>query len=177
LPTFRKLDEEIVWRGSVVSAAVGRFEAPNGEVFERDIIHHPGAVSVVPVLDDGATVVLVRQYRASVDRELLEIPAGKRDVAGEPTAVTAHRELAEEIGMEAASLEHLVTFLHSPGFCDEEQTVYVARALRPVATDFQGIEEQHMTTVQVSLADVPAMIASGAITDAKTIIALLMLRR
>jgi 8-oxo-dGTP pyrophosphatase MutT (NUDIX family) len=173
---FRKVDETEVWRGAVVWAAVAHFEAPTGEIFEREVIHHPGAVSAVPLLDDGATVVLVRQYRASIDRELLEIPAGKRDVQGEPTEETARRELIEEVGLEPGHLEHLVTFFHSPGYCDEEQTVYLATDLRPAATDQQGIEEEHMTIEHVALADVPALIAAGELTDSKTIIALLLLR-
>jgi 8-oxo-dGTP pyrophosphatase MutT (NUDIX family) len=172
---FRKLGETGVWRGSVVSAALARWQAPDGEEFERDVIHHPGAVSVVPMLDDD-TVLLVRQFRTPIERELLEIPAGKRDVEGEPPETTAHRELVEEVGMAAGRLEHLVRFWHSPGFCDEEQIVFVATELRPASLDLQGIEEQHMTTERVSLQDVPGLIAAGDLADAKTIIALLLVR-
>ena len=108
-----------VCRGSLISLAVGAFEAPDGDTFERDVVHHPGAVSVVPVVDEGTAVLLVRQYRAAVDRDLLEIPAGKRDVAGEPPELTARRELEEEVGMRAGRLEQLAEFYNSPGFCDE----------------------------------------------------------
>ena len=90
---FRKLAERQVYKGSLISLATGMFAAPNGETFERDIVHHPGAVSVVPVVEEGEAVLLVRQYRAAVDRELLEIPAGKRDVVGEEPELTARREL------------------------------------------------------------------------------------
>jgi ADP-ribose pyrophosphatase len=88
LPPFRKLGETEVLRGSLIQVATARFEGPDGEQFERDIVHHPGAVVVVP-LTGAATVLMVRQYRAAVDAELLELPAGKRDVHGEPTEVTA----------------------------------------------------------------------------------------
>jgi hypothetical protein len=86
---FTKRGEREVWSGSVISVAQGTFVSPSGVTFERDLVHHPGAVSVVPV--DGDEAVLVRQYRAAVDHEVLEIPAGKRDVADEPPEVTARR--------------------------------------------------------------------------------------
>src|SRR4051794_13721714 len=97
---FRKRDERVVHRGSLITVAVGTFEDPDGEAFERDLVHHPGAVSVVAIEDDGR-VVMVRQYRAAVDAELLEIPAGKRDVEGESPEATAARELEEEVGLRA----------------------------------------------------------------------------
>ena len=172
---FRKVYERHVWSTELLTLTDARFRAPDGSEFERDILHHPGAVSVVPFLEDG-TVILVRQYRAAVDRELLEIPAGKCDVVGEDRAVTARRELEEEIGMEARYLERLADFFNSPGFCDEYSTVFLARDLEPCPTNTQGVEEQHMTIEHVALADVPALIASGAIVDAKTIIGLLLAR-
>jgi 8-oxo-dGTP pyrophosphatase MutT (NUDIX family) len=172
LPAFRKLAEREVYRGSLISVAVGRFAAPTGEEFERDVVHHPGAVSVVPLLDGAATAVLVRQYRAAVDRDLLEIPAGKRDVVGEAPEVTAHRELAEEIGMRAGRLQQLAEFFNSPGFCDEHSFVFMALDLEPCDNSLQGVEEQHMTVEHVALNDVPRLIATGELVDAKSIIGL-----
>jgi len=171
LPAFRKLAEREVHRGSLITVAVGRFAAPDGEEFERDVVHHPGAVSVVPLLDER-TAVLVRQYRAAIDRDLLEIPAGKRDVEGEAPELTAHRELAEEIGMRAGRLERLAEFYNSPGFCDEHSFVFLARDLEPCGNSLQGVEEQHMTVEHVALADVPQLIASGELVDAKSIVGL-----
>ena len=104
---FRKLGEELIHHGWVIDLYRERFEAPDGTIMERDVVRHPGAVSVVPVLDDG-TVVLVRQFRAPLGREMLEIPAGKLDVEGEDLEAAARRELAEEVGFEAGSLELLV---------------------------------------------------------------------
>jgi ADP-ribose pyrophosphatase len=173
---FRKVGERTVFEGSVISLGVGTFEAPDGHRFEREIVHHPGAVSVVPLTDDDE-VILVRQYRAPLDRELLEIPAGKRDVADEPIELTAHRELVEEIGMRAGRLEPLVEFHNSVGFCDEQSFVFLATELEPTATDLQGIEEQHMTIERVALDDVFALIAAGEITDAKTVIGLTLTLR
>ena len=176
MSAFRKLGEREVWRGHLVSAAVGRFADPDGDEFERDLVHHPGAVSVVPVAEGGTHVLLVRQYRAAIDRDLLEIPAGKRDVDGEAPEVTAARELEEEIGMRAGRLEKLAEFYNSPGFCDEHAILYLARDLTSCPTSAQGVEERHMTVERVPLDDVPGLVASGGIVDAKTIIGLCLAR-
>ena len=173
---FRRVHEEVVHEGFVITLAVGTFEAPDGSTFIRDVVHHPGAVSVVPVHDDG-TVSLVTQYRAAIDGDLLEIPAGRRDVPGEPPEQTAHRELKEEIGLRAGRLDLLAEFLNSPGFSDEYSHVYLGQDLTEVPLDLQGIEEQHMTTRRVPLDDVPAMISRGEIIDGKTIIGLTLALR
>ncbi len=167
---FRKVDERIVWSGTLVSAGTGTFVDPDGNRFERDVVHHPGAVVVVPVIDGD--VVLVRQYRAAIDAVLLELPAGKRDVADEPVELTASRELEEEVGMRAGSMEKMAEFYNSPGFCDEHSFLFLATDLTPCATSFQGHEEQHMTIERVRLGDVPGLIASGELVDAKSIIGL-----
>ena len=156
--------------------AVGTFASPDGSTFERDLVHHPGAVSVVPVIEEGEAALLVRQYRAAIDANLLEIPAGKRDVAGEPPDETARRELIEEVGMRAGRLEKLAEFYNSPGFCDEHSYVYMALDLSPAEREAQSPEEQHMTIERVALDEVPALIASGRIMDAKTIIGLCLAR-
>lgn len=170
---FRAVSEQVLHEGFVISLANGTFEAPDGTRFDRDIVHHPGAVAVVPLHDDG-TVVLVRQYRAPLDRMMLELPAGKRDVAGEPPEETAGRELVEEVGLRAGELEFLVAFHNSVGFSDEECLVYVGRELTDAPLDHDGIEEEFMEVVRLPLADAVAMIASGEITDAKTVIGLTM---
>ena len=176
LTRFRKLAEEVDFRGSLVTAARARFADPSGAVFERDVVHHPGAVVVVPVVDGGRSVLMVRQYRAAIDRVLLEVPAGKRDVDGEPVEVTARRELAEEVGMEAERVELLARFYNSPGFCDEHTHLFAATGLTPCALSAQGIEEEHMTIEHVALADVPRLVAAGELVDAKSIIGLYLAR-
>jgi 8-oxo-dGTP pyrophosphatase MutT (NUDIX family) len=169
---FRKVDEDVVFRGHLISVAKGTFEDPSGERFERDVVHHPGAVSVVPVFEDTRTVLLVRQYRAAVDRVLLEIPAGKRDVDGEDPEVTAARELEEEVGVRPGRLEKLAEFFNSPGFSDEHSFVYLATGLEHTEISAQGVEEQHMTVEEVPLDEVASLVASGALVDAKSIIGL-----
>jgi ADP-ribose pyrophosphatase len=177
LTRFRKLTEREAFSGHVISVRVAEFEAPDGERFEREIVRHPGAVSMVPVVDDGTAVILVRQYRSAVDRELLEIPAGKRDVAGEAPDLTARRELEEEIGMRAGRLEVLAELFMTPGFSDEHMTVFMALDLEPTTTAAHGVEEKYMTTERVALDDVIDLIADHTIADAKSIIGLLLARQ
>jgi ADP-ribose pyrophosphatase len=159
-----------------MGVAIAEVEGPDGDRFEREIIHHPGAVGVMPLHDDR-TVTLVHQYRVAIGSDMWEIPAGLRDVADEPTADTARRELAEEAGLRAGRIEHLVTFHNSAGFSDESVVVYLATELADVADDRQGIEEQHMRVERMTLDDAFAMVDDGRITDAKTMIALLTLTR
>jgi ADP-ribose pyrophosphatase len=171
---FRHLGEREIWRGHVVTVVEAEFESPDGERFEREVVRHPGAVSVVAV-EDGAAV-LVRQFRAPLNALLLEIPAGKRDVDDEAPEVTAHRELAEEVGLRAGRMDLLAEFYNTPGFCDEHAHVYLATELSAVDGSAQGPEERHLTVERLALADVPARIAAGDVQDAKTIIGLLLAR-
>lgn len=174
---FRHLGEDEVHRGYRIRLVRARFEAPDGSTFERDVVRDKRVVAMVPVLEDGRTVLLVRQYRGPLDRELLEIPAGLCDVDGEtdPT-VTAARELAEEIGKAAGSLELLATIHQSAGISDEHGLIYLATDLTDVEPDRQGPEEQHMTVVPFDLHDVDDRIADGTLTDAKTVVGLLRAR-
>ena len=173
---FRKESERTLHEGRLITVASGVFVAPNGERIQREIVHHPGAVSVVP-LDANGEDVLVRQYRAALDRELLEIPAGKRDVEGEAAETTANRELAEEVGLRAGTLVKLAEFYNSAGFCDEHSTVFLGTDLVEVPNDLQGIEEMFMTVERFALTEVPGMIARAEIADAKTVIGLLLALR
>lgn len=169
--TFEKVAEVEVYRGFRFTVHEARFRAADGTEFDRDVVRHPGAVGVVPLHDDG-TVTLVRQFRAALEADLLELPAGLRDVEGEDDARTAERELIEEAGLAATHLEHLTTFHNSPGYCDESVAVFLATGLRAVDSDPQGIEEQHMSIERIPLDGALAMVADGRITDAKTIIGL-----
>lgn len=173
---FAHLGEQERYRGWRISVVDAVFRAPDGTEFHRDVVRHPGAVAVVPVTDRG-TVLLVRQYRGAVDRWLLEIPAGTRDVEGEPPEQTAGRELEEEVGVRAARLEPLATVCNTPGFCDEETIVYLASGLSPAAHGRHGHEEEHIEVVEVAFDDLEAMVERGDLTDAQTLIGLLLARR
>jgi len=149
---------------------------PGGERFRRTVVRHPGAVVVVPVRDGRA--LLVRQFRAAVGTDLLEAPAGKRDVDGEPPTETARRELAEELGVRAGRLVPVAEFHNSPGFCDEHSYLFVATELVELGTrQAMGPEERELRVEEVRLADTEALIARRELVDAKTIIGLLLARQ
>ena len=169
LPVFTPTGEETVHQGWFVRVQRATFLDPDGVPFERDIVRHPGAVAVVAVTDADA-VVLVHQYRPAVARWLLEIPAGTRDVADEPSQETARRELAEEVGLRADRLELLTRTVITPGFCDEFTDVYLATGLHSVPSDRQGAEERFMEVVEVPLARFDAMVDDGTVIDASTIL-------
>ncbi|MCU1458250.1 MAG: hypothetical protein JWL73_2342 [Actinomycetia bacterium] len=152
-------------------------EGPGVDPFTRVTVRHVGAVVVVAVDDDGRAV-MVRQFRSAVDGDILEVVAGKRDVDGEPPAVTASRELAEEVGLEAGRLVPLAEFYNSPGFTDEYTYLFLALELESLgAPEPQGPEERAMTVERVPLAMVDELIATRGIIDAKSIIALLLAQR
>jgi 8-oxo-dGTP pyrophosphatase MutT (NUDIX family) len=172
---FRVLDSSTLCDAGFLSLSRKRVVGPDGNEFDRHVVHHPGAVVVVPV-DDG-DVLLVRQYRVAIGRELLEIPAGKRDVPGEAPVVTANRELEEEIGHHARRLDLLCEFFNSPGFCDEYTYVFLATELEVRERAAVSAEEAHMTIERVPLDAVDSLIATGELVDAKSIIGLLLARR
>jgi ADP-ribose pyrophosphatase len=168
-----------VHQGYIWHVAVSTFEAPDGERFERDIIRSPGAVGVVPVLfEDGVPlVVFVNQYRGPLDRYLLEVPAGMRDVPDEPPELTAARELIEEAGFSPGRLEYLTHYFSSAGMTDSGLHLYLATELSPVERDVHGPEEAHMDVLRIPLAEAVEMVVRGEIEDAKTVIGLLLVDR
>jgi len=166
---FEQVDEVLIHSGYIFDVVRAEFVAPDGERFSRDIVRHPGAVSVVPIDREGR-VIMVRQYRPALDRFLLEIPAGKRDVADEPPEETAQRELGEEIGMRAGRLELLGTFANAPGFSDEMSWIFLGLDLTEVPRDVQGVEESHMAIERYSFTQLSAMIADGSLVDTKSVV-------
>ncbi|MGQ0617476.1 MAG: NUDIX domain-containing protein [Acidimicrobiia bacterium] len=172
---FARLTERALFEGRVFSLVAAAFRAPDGERFDRDLIRHPGAVAVVAVDDEGRAV-LVRQYRPALDAVLLEIPAGIRDQEGEEPVATAQRELGEEVGLRAGRLELMTSFVTSPGCSDERCDIYLGRDLTEVPAAPVGAEERAMTVERVPLDDVVALVASGELTDSKTIIGLFLAR-
>lgn len=155
--------------GKLVRVRVDEVAFPDGRHSIREVVEHPGAIGILPVLPDGG-LVLVRQFRYAVGRELLEIPAGTRE-AGEPPEACAHRELAEETGYKASQLEHLLSFFVSPGWCTEELIVYRATGLQAGQAD---TEEDEVIAVEVIGPDeISGLMRDGWIADAKTVTALL----
>lgn len=115
-------------RGRLVTVRTDKVRMPDDELAERDVVIHPGAVAVL-ALDDAQQVLLIRQYRHPVGRLLWEIPAGLRDVSGEPPWATARRELLEEAGYRARDWRVLADYYTSPGFSTERLRVFLARHL------------------------------------------------
>ncbi len=168
MPEFKLQNDRLKFEGKITSVYESNFVGPNGEQVVREITRHPGAVCIVPIIE--SEVVMVRQFRPATDNHILEIPAGKRDVEGEPPDVTAHRELQEEVGLSTQNLVELAQFYNSPGFCDEFSYCYLALDCEEVVDDRQGLEEQYMSIERVSLSEATSFISSGEIIDAKTII-------
>ncbi|AEV19920.1 NUDIX hydrolase [Geobacillus sp. G4] len=172
--TVRK---EKLFSGRIIDLYIEEVELPNGKTSQREVIKHPGAVAVLPLLPDGK-IVLVRQYRKALERALVEIPAGKLEHGEEPLA-SAHRELEEETGYRAQSMRHLISFYTSPGFADELIHLYVAEGLEK-AEDGAGLDEdEFVELLEVTLEEALEMLQQRDIYDAKTAYALqyLQLRR
>lgn len=145
-------------------------ELPSGRKTKREIVEHGGVVAVVAI-DSENNVLLVRQYRKAVEKSLLEIPAGGIEPGEEPLD-SARRELAEETGFAAQKWEPLSGFYTSPGFCTEYVYLYVATELSPAVS--AADHDENIELVRTPLAEVPEMIGSAEVCDAKSIAGLLM---
>jgi ADP-ribose pyrophosphatase len=164
------IDARAIWASDRFALVEETFATPDGPA-TRPVIHHPGAVAILAQPLAGQ-VLLVRQFRYAVRRWTLEVPAGTR-VAGEAPETTARRELAEEAGFAADSWRELARFLPAPGVSDEEMILYRADGLRPAAA---RPDHGELVGPQIlAVADLPRLIAEGAISDAKTLIALAIL--
>jgi ADP-ribose pyrophosphatase len=164
----RVVSSRRVYDGRVVQLDVDEVDEPGGVRATREVVRHQGSVAVLPVHADGR-IVLVRQYRYPVDREVWEIPAGRRDPGEEPLDA-ARRELEEEAGLRPAHLEPLVEYDTSPGFCDEVMHLFRATSLQSVPP--RPDDDERIEVVSFPLEAVQAMVAAGEIRDAKTILAL-----
>lgn len=160
---------QTVFAGKLLSVSVDQVRREDGREAQREVVHHPGAVAILPVHADGS-VTLVRQFRYAAGRHLLEVPAGTRE-PGEAPEVTAVRELQEETGFRATTVEFTQRFYISPGWCDEQ--LYIYRASGLTAGEMAQEDDEAIEIVQVPAADLQAHIARGDIADAKTIVAVL----
>lgn len=154
-----------IYQGRVLNLSLETVTLPNGETVELEIIHHPGAAAVVP-MKDAKTVLLVRQYRHAAGGYMLEIPAGKLD-HGENPRDCAARELEEEIGFRASSLEPVISFFTTPGFTDEVIHVFLATGLMPGRQNLGRDEVLHV--IELPLERAIEQIDEGVIRDGKTI--------
>lgn len=164
----------LIHAGAMVTSEILSVRTPDGDLVERQVVRHPGAVAVVAVHD--GCVVFVEQYRAAIDDNLIEIPAGKLDVAGEPLETAARRELIEEVGLDPRTLVLLGDFITAAGFCDEVLTIFATTDCIDVGRQVDGAEEEHSTIVRVPLADIDEWLASRRLRDAKSLIGLFWAR-
>lgn len=173
---FRLRSGTIVYSGPGVTIASDEYDTPDGGRMIREYVRcHPGSVVVLP--HTGSHVVMLRQFRAPVGEVVYELPAGKRDVAGEDPAETARRECIEEVGLLPGRLELLQVFYNSPGYSDEQTWLYLAEDLATVPSDPQGPEERAAEVVKLDLGEALDLVEAGAIKDAKTIIGLYAVQR
>ena len=184
---FVSRSQKSLHRWAVWTLIEDHLEDPAGAGFARTYVDSPGAVGVVVLHVDSLAelkgahlsdikTTLVRQFRAPFGNEMWEIPAGMRDVDSEPPEVTAHRELAEEAGLEASVLVRLGTMASAPGITNSMVEIFAACGLREVPIDRHGPEEEHMQLRVVSVADALEEVRCGDLTDAKTIIGLQWVR-
>ena len=165
--------KETIYEGSILHVEKWQVTCPNGHSAPREIVVHKGAAAVVPVFDDGTTL-LVRQHRVSVDRVTLEIPAGKLDHADEDPLDCAVRELEEETGLQAEAMTPLTSVLTTPGFCTEKIGIYLAQGLSQGKT--HPDEDEFLDLVRMPLDEAVDRVMRGDIRDGKTICGLLMAR-
>ena len=164
-----RLDRQLKYTGTILKIYEDTVIA-NGHEAHWDFIHHDGAAAVVPVLPDGR-IIMVRQFRNALERETLEIPAGKLDASDEPGIACASRELEEETGYRSDKLERLITLRTTVAFCDEKIEIYVAENLVPSR---QNLDEDEFVDVKAyTLDELKEKIYSDEIQDSKTVAALL----
>jgi ADP-ribose pyrophosphatase len=153
----------------LISVRSDKVTMPDGQQVSRTVVGHLGAVAVL-ALDDEDRVLMIRQYRHAVGRELWEIPAGLRDVTGEPLAETARRELLEETGHAAREWHVLVDFYSSPGIITERVRIFLARGLAAEETGYQRAgEEKFLETAWVPLDEAVEAVLGGLLHNGATI--------
>jgi len=163
---------ETVFKGRVFSVEVGEQTFPDGQKHRVEIVRHAPSVVLIPVEDDGR-VVLIKQYRAPLGREIWEFPAGRVD-AGESAEDAARRECEEEIGRVPQRLRRLRGLFPTPGFCDEELIFFHVSELRAPEgrAPRQADEDEYIVTRSVAVSEARAMLERGEIVDLKTAYAL-----
>ncbi len=159
---------DVVYTGRVFSVEVDTVTLPNGRAHERAVVRHGPSVVLIPLRDDGR-VVLVRQYRHAVGREIWELPAGGVETGEAPEAAAA-RECEEEIGETPEQVQRLGGFYPSPGFCSEEMIFFRVTGLRPPAPDspHRPDDDERIEARAFTRDEARAMLARGEIVDLKT---------
>lgn len=168
----KPLSTEHIFSGHIMDVEVTTVQLPSGEQATREIVRHAPAVAILAITPNHE-MLLMRQWRAPVNQETLEIPAGKLDERdGNDMLKTAKRELNEETRFEAEQLQEVSGFYTSIGFSDEYMGLFLATGLKPVKTELPQDEDEQLELLKVSLTEALKMIANHEIEDAKTIMAI-----
>ena len=165
----------VVYKSRVFSVEVDKIVLRNGREVELAIVRHRPSVVLIPVKDDGQ-IVMIRQYRHALRRDIWELPAGNIN-DGESAEAAAARECEEEIGQVPARIDRLGSFYPTPGYCDEEMIFFRVSGLRPPPADstHKPDEDEDITARPMSPHDAKAMLARGEIIDLKTAYALTLI--
>jgi ADP-ribose pyrophosphatase len=166
---MHKIRREEKFAGTIITLAVNTYRDESGREWRREVVEHPGAAAVVPLVAPGE-ILMVEQYRPGANRKLLEIPAGLLE-SGEDPRECAARELEEETGHRAGKLELLFSMYPSAGLFSEQIHIFLATDLSPSGTR-QPDEDEKLTVSRHSLADLRTQLRVGNLKDAKTIAAL-----
>lgn len=167
---IKRVNRELKYNGAILQVYADTMELPDGKATTWDFINHDGATAIVPVTEEGK-ILMVKQFRNALDRETLEVPAGKLDSREEDPEACAARELEEETGYRAGNMEWLITLKTWVAFCNENIEVYVATGLVPSK---QHLDEDEFIDVKAyDIEELKNKIFAGEIEDAKTISALL----
>ncbi len=166
----KTLSSQLIYEGRAVKLRIDTVEMPSGRQTRREIVEHSDCVAIIAI-DDNDNVLLVNQFRKSVEKELLEIPAGGIEPGEDPVA-TVRRELSEETGYLPKKVERLGGFYSTPGYCTEYLYLYLATDLVPSQLYAEDTENIRLTRVPIS--QVSSLITSGSICDAKSIAGLLI---
>lgn len=167
---IKRVKRELMYEGTILNVYKDHMQFENGNTAEWDFIHHDGAAAVVPIMEDGR-ILMVTQYRNALERDTLEIPAGKLDDPNESGLVCASRELEEETGYRSENLEWILTLRTTVAFCDERIEVYVAKDLIPSRQNLD--EDEYVDVKAYTLEELKEKIFDGTIQDSKTVAALL----
>ena len=166
----QRIESKPIFGGVVFDVREDTLMTADGRRYTRQIVHHPGAVAIVPI-DADDNVLMVRQYRHPIEQALLEIPAGVVEI-GESPDDTAQRELREETGFATRNLRAVGGIYSSPGFCDEMVYMYIARDLIP--SRLPADDDEDITVERVPMSQAGRLIRLGEIQDAKSVAGLLM---
>ena len=169
---IKRIDRTLIANGRVIDYYQDTMQMPDGSTVKWDLIDHVGAAAVVAVREDGK-LLMVRQYRNPLERQTLEIPAGKLNFRDEDPKIAAERELAEETGYVCDNIEYLTTIYTTVAFCDEKIGLYLAKGLKdrhPQHLD----DDEYIDLEAYTLDEVRQMIYDGKIQDAKTVIGILL---